>query len=63
MQSFTADNYPDRRRHRARSGPDYVPFDGDSVFDSDEILEISRLPRSMAVIGAGVIGVEYATIF
>ena len=43
--------------------PDYIPFDGVSVFDSDEILELPRLPRSMAVIGAGVIGVEYATIF
>ena len=43
--------------------PDYIPFDGTHVFDSDEILELSELPRSMAVIGAGVIGVEYATIF
>ncbi|MDR6952918.1 NAD(P) transhydrogenase [Ancylobacter sp. 3268] len=43
--------------------PDYVPFDGLNVFDSDEIVELPRLPRSLAVIGAGVIGVEYATIF
>ena len=43
--------------------PDYVPFDGVNVFDSDEIVELPRLPRSLAVIGAGVIGVEYATIF
>ncbi|MCA8901869.1 MAG: Si-specific NAD(P)(+) transhydrogenase [Hyphomonas sp.] len=43
--------------------PDYVPFDGVSVFDSDEILDLKRLPRSLCVIGAGVIGVEYATIF
>jgi len=43
--------------------PDYIPFDGKTVFDSDEILDIPRLPRSLAVIGAGVIGVEYATIF
>ncbi|MBS7542220.1 Si-specific NAD(P)(+) transhydrogenase [Ancylobacter oerskovii] len=43
--------------------PDYVPFNGTSVFDSDEIVELPRLPRSLAVIGAGVIGVEYATIF
>lgn len=44
--------------------PDYIPFDGGvSVFDSDEILELPDLPRSIAVIGAGVIGVEYATIF
>jgi len=43
--------------------PDYVPFDGKTVFDSDEIIELPKLPRSLAVIGAGVIGVEYATIF
>ncbi|MEZ5891591.1 MAG: Si-specific NAD(P)(+) transhydrogenase [Parvularculaceae bacterium] len=43
--------------------PDYVPFDGDCVLDSDDILDLKSLPRSIAVIGAGVIGVEYATIF
>lgn len=43
--------------------PDYIPFDGKSILDSDELLEITDLPRSMAVIGAGVIGIEYATIF
>ncbi|MCX5497390.1 Si-specific NAD(P)(+) transhydrogenase [Kaistia dalseonensis] len=43
--------------------PDYVPFNGTSVFDSDEIIELPHLPRSLTVIGAGVIGVEYATIF
>ncbi|WP_075217647.1 Si-specific NAD(P)(+) transhydrogenase [Mongoliimonas terrestris] len=47
------------RPHR----PDHVPFDGAVVFDSDEILDIPRLPRSLTVIGAGVIGTEYATIF
>lgn len=43
--------------------PSTIPFDGSSVLDSDEILEIDRVPRSLTVIGAGVIGVEYATIF
>ncbi len=43
--------------------PDYVPFNGTTVFDSDEIIELPKLPRSLTVIGAGVIGVEYATIF
>ncbi|MGN6464472.1 MAG: Si-specific NAD(P)(+) transhydrogenase [Rhizobiaceae bacterium] len=47
------------RPHR----PDTVPFDGKRVFDSDEVLEIERLPRSLTVVGGGVIGVEYATIF
>ncbi len=43
--------------------PADVPFDGDTVLDSDEILDLPRLPRQLAVIGAGVIGIEYATIF
>ena len=43
--------------------PDYVPFNTETVFDSDGIVDLPRLPRSLAVIGAGVIGVEYATIF
>ena len=43
--------------------PDYVPFNGTNVFDSDEIIDLPKLPRSITVIGAGVIGVEYATIF
>lgn len=43
--------------------PDDIPFDGVSVLDSDEVLELTRLPKSLCVIGAGVIGIEYATIF
>ncbi len=43
--------------------PPHIPFDGEAVLDSDEILEIKELPRSMIVVGAGVIGIEYATIF
>src|ERR1044071_2537082 len=33
------------------------------VYDSDSILEMAELPRSLGVVGAGVIGCEYATIF
>ncbi|MCX8997587.1 Si-specific NAD(P)(+) transhydrogenase [Rhizobiaceae bacterium BDR2-2] len=43
--------------------PAHIPFDGEAIIDSDEILEIKEVPRSLAVIGAGVIGIEYATIF
>lgn len=42
--------------------PDYIPFNGKTVLDSDEIVEMNALPRSLIVIGAGVIGVEYATM-
>jgi len=43
--------------------PESIPFDGTHILDSDEILNIETLPRSLTVIGAGVIGMEYATIF
>lgn len=43
--------------------PSDMPFNGANVLDSDELIGIDHLPRSLAVIGAGVIGVEYATIF
>jgi NAD(P) transhydrogenase len=42
--------------------PDSITFD-DAIVDADSILEIQRLPRSLTVIGGGVIGIEYATIF
>ena len=42
---------------------DHIPFDGTQVFTSDDILKLDRVPRSLAVVGAGVIGCEYASIF
>lgn len=43
--------------------PDNVAFDSVRILDSDEIVEVPELPRSLTVVGAGVIGIEYATIF
>jgi NAD(P) transhydrogenase len=43
--------------------PSNIPFDGIRVHDSDSILGINRFPKSLCVLGAGVIGCEYATIF
>ncbi|VAW57186.1 Soluble pyridine nucleotide transhydrogenase [hydrothermal vent metagenome] len=43
--------------------PEHIPFDGEVIVDSDDILSLKKIPRSMAVIGAGVIGAEYASIF
>ncbi len=43
--------------------PSHIPFNRTTVIDSDELVELTTLPRSMTVVGAGVIGVEYATIF
>ncbi len=43
--------------------PEEVPFAADRVFDSDGILGLTRIPRSMTGVGAGVIGSEYASIY
>lgn len=43
--------------------PPEIPFDGDLIFDSDTILRMNRIPKTMAVVGGGVIGSEYASIF
>ena len=43
--------------------PAEFPFEHPHVHDSDEILEIGSLPKSLAVVGAGVIGAEYACTF
>lgn len=45
------------------SRPDHIPFNGETVFDSDEILNLANIPRSMIVVGGGVIGLEYAIMF
>jgi NAD(P) transhydrogenase len=43
--------------------PADVEFDDDRVLDSDGILDLKILPTSMVVVGAGVIGIEYASMF
>jgi NAD(P) transhydrogenase len=43
--------------------PPFLPFEDSRIYDSDTILEINDLPKSMAVIGGGVIGCEYACMF
>lgn len=40
-----------------------IPFDDKLICDSDSILKLDELPRSIGIIGAGVIGLEYASIF
>jgi len=40
-----------------------IPFDDKAVFDSDSILTIASIPRSITIVGGGVIGCEYASIF
>ncbi len=43
--------------------PAHIPFDDKIVCDSDSILKLGMIPETMAVIGGGVIGCEYASMF
>src|SRR6202035_3437474 len=43
--------------------PSSVAFDDKTIIDSDGIINLERVPRSMVVVGAGVIGMEYASMF
>jgi NAD(P) transhydrogenase len=40
-----------------------IPIDGDHIFDSDQIHQLCAIPRDLIVVGAGVIGLEYASMF
>ncbi len=42
---------------------EHIPFDEERILTSDDILRLGHLPRTLAVVGAGVIGSEYASIF
>lgn len=43
--------------------PDNIPIDHEYLFDSDSILSMTYLPKSLVVLGGGVIASEYASIF
>jgi NAD(P) transhydrogenase len=43
--------------------PAGVPFDSVRIYDSDSILQMQFIPKTMAVVGGGVIGSEYASVF
>lgn len=42
--------------------PDHIPFNDSTVFCSDQLLKLKHLPKSIIVVGGGVIGCEYACI-
>jgi len=42
---------------------EHIPFDHKRIITSDDILHLDVLPRTLTVIGAGVIGLEYASMF
>jgi dihydrolipoamide dehydrogenase len=40
-----------------------LPIDGEKIITSDEILELKEIPKSLIVLGAGAVGVEFASMF
>jgi len=62
VEAVTAKNFVVATGSRPRV-PDGIPVDGRVVVTSDQIESFEAFPRSMVIIGAGVIGCEYATIF
>jgi dihydrolipoamide dehydrogenase len=41
----------------------HIKLDHDTILDSDDVLALEAVPKSMAVVGAGAVGVEFASIF
>ncbi len=42
--------------------PDYIPFNNTNIIDSDGLLRLKSIPKSIVIYGAGAIGVEYASM-
>ena len=42
--------------------PAHVPFDGEKIVTTDELLHLPYLPQTLIVVGGGVIGTEYASM-
>jgi len=42
---------------------DDIPIDGKRIFDSDQLHTIEEVPRELVIVGAGIIGLEYASMF
>jgi NAD(P) transhydrogenase len=42
---------------------DDIPIDGKRIFDSDQVHALDEIPRELVIVGAGIIGLEYASMF
>ncbi len=61
-ETYRANNIIIATGSRAANIPD-LSIDGGNVLSSDEILNVRKIPREMVIIGGGVIGLEFATLF
>ena len=61
-RSFSAEHFVVATGTRP-ARPSNVDFDDVRILDSDGILHLEEIPRSIVVVGAGVIGIEYASMF
>lgn len=43
--------------------PEAIPFDGETILDSEELMQMKTVPGSLIVVGGGIIGMEYANMF
>ena len=62
VEHFEADHFLIATGSRPRL-PEGIAVDGQRIVTSDQIEQLSDFPRSMVIVGAGVVGCEYATIF
>ncbi len=62
VETICADRFLIATGSRPRN-PAEVPFDGKVILDSNSILNLDYLPKSMLVLGGGIIGCEYGTMF
>lgn len=62
MRTLTADTFVIAVGSRP-ARPDGIAFDDRRIIDSDGLLKLKEIPRTMTFVGAGIIGCEYATIF
>ncbi len=61
-ENFSADYIILATGSRPRKLP-HIPIDGKIIFTSDGISDLTEFPKSLVILGAGVIGCEFATIF
>lgn len=45
------------------ASPPGVPADGDLILTSDDLVRLQRIPKKLVVVGGGIIGIEYASMF